>query len=319
MKKKVTDYIYGTIPRFMRFKVTGHAAQSAFFLLMSFIPFLMFLISIIRYMSWDETVIIRLFSRYVPQFAENSISVLIDEIYSHSIGIVSVSAIVTLWSAAKSVQGITYGLNCVRDIPENRNYFFLRFQAMGETLTLIVSLFFIIVFVVYGSKIKDIIKLIWQFQDTPFLVSAFMMLRFLIAFTIMIMLFTAAFTILPNQDNSFISQLPSGFFCGVAWMIFTYFLAIYVKFFNGFSIYGSMVAVMLIMLWLYTGMIIFFICAMVQPMINYMIKYGWTYHIKKADPSMIPIPEHVEKVMAEGRAYREYRAELKKEKEEQSK
>ncbi len=299
----------------MRFKVTGHAAQSAFFLLMSFIPFLMFLISMIRYTSWDETVIISLFNRYVPEFAESSITVLIDEIYSHSIGIVSVSAIVTLWSAAKSVQGITYGLNCVRDIPENRNYFFLRFQAMGETLALIVSLFFIVIFVVYGSKIKDIIQLIWQFEDTPFIVTVFMMLRFFIAFTLMIMLFTAAFTILPNQKNSFISQLPSGFFCGVAWMVFSYFLAIYVKIFNGFSIYGSMVALMLIMLWIYTGMIIFFVCAMVQPMVNYMIKYGWTYKVKKQDPLEIPVPEHVEKVMAEGQIYREYRAKIKKEKE----
>ena len=86
-------------------------------------------------------------------------------------------------------------------------------------------------------------------------------------------------------------------------MIFTNLLAVYVKVFNGFSIYGSMVAVLLIMLWLYTGMIIFFVCAMVQPMINYMIHYGWAYHVKHIDPNRVPVPLHVEAVMSEGRKY----------------
>ena len=303
MKKKVKEYIYGTIPRFMRFKVTGHAAQSAFFLLMSFIPFLMFLISIIRYMSLDETVLIEMFRRYVPHFAEEAVSVLIDELYSHSMGIVSFSAVAALWSAAKSVQGITYGLNCVREIPENRNYFYLRFQAMVETFILLISLFFIVVFIVYGSQIRSFIHIVYKFNETPFIVTVFMTLRFLLAFALLVVLFTAAFTGLPNQKNTFKSQLASGFFCAVAWMIFTNLLAVYVKVFNGFSIYGSMVAVLLIMLWLYTGMIIFFVCAMVQPMINYMIHYGWAYHVKHIDPNRVPVPLHVEAVMSEGRKY----------------
>ncbi|MCR5784639.1 MAG: YihY/virulence factor BrkB family protein [Eubacterium sp.] len=305
MKKKVTDYIYGTIPRFMSFKVTGHAAQSAFFLLMSFIPFLMFLISIIRFMSWDETILIELFRRYVPQFAEDAVTVLIEELYSHSIGILSFSAVCALWSAAKSVQGITYGLNCVREIPEKRNYFYLRFQAMIETFALLLSLFFIVVFIVYGSEIRSFIHFIYKFDETPVAVTFFMTVRFLLAFALFVMLFTTAFTVLPNQKTSFKEQLASGFFCAVAWMIFTNFLAVYVKFFNGFSIYGSMVAVLLIMLWLYTGMIIFFVCAMVTPMINYMIKYGWTYKVLHKDPTLIPVPLHVEKVMAEGRRFKE--------------
>ena len=45
----------------------------------------------------------------------------VDEVYSRSMGIISITAIIAIWSAAKGVQYMTDGLNSVNDLEETRN------------------------------------------------------------------------------------------------------------------------------------------------------------------------------------------------------
>ena len=63
----------------------------------------------------------------MPEYVSPFLISLVDEVYSRSMGIISITAIIAIWSAAKGVQYMTDGLNSVNDLEETRNWFVLRF------------------------------------------------------------------------------------------------------------------------------------------------------------------------------------------------
>ncbi len=65
----------------------------------------------------------------------------------------------------------------------------------------------------------------------------------------------------PNRKASFKSQLPGAILSAVSWYVFSFGLSIYVEYFNGFSTYGSLATIVLVMLWLYFCMYIPLLCA----------------------------------------------------------
>ena len=75
-------------------------------------------------------------------------------------------------------------------------------------------------------------------------------------FGILFVFFDIIFTMLPNKKLTFKSQIPGAAICAVAWYVFSFALSIYVDYFNGFSMYGSLTTLILFMFWLYFGMYI---------------------------------------------------------------
>ena len=78
---------------------------------------------------------------------------------------------------------------------------------------------------------------------------------------LLILFFDVIFTALPNTKLTFKSQLPGATACAAAWYVFSFGLSIYVDYFNGFSMYGSLTTLVLIMLWMYFCMYILMLCA----------------------------------------------------------
>ena len=77
-------------------------------------------------------------------------------------------------------------------------------------------------------------------------------LRFLLLLLLQTGLFTAMFMALPNGKNSFSDSFPGAILSSVGWLLFSNLFSVYVEHFSGYaSIYGSVYAVALSMLWLY--------------------------------------------------------------------
>ena len=52
--------------------------------------------------------------------------------------------------------------------------------------------------------------------------------------------------------------------CAAAWYVFSFGVSIYIDYFHGFSLYGSLTTIVLIMFWLYFAMYIFLVCGEVN-------------------------------------------------------
>lgn len=85
-------------------------------------------------------------------------------------------------------------------------------------------------------------------------------LRTLIMMAVFVFFFAVLFKMLPNRKATLRSQLPGSVLCAVAWSMFSYGLSVYVDYFNGFSMYGSLTTIVLLMLWMYFCVYIVLVC-----------------------------------------------------------
>ena len=269
--------VIGNIKSFMdkckRDKINAYSAQSAFFIILSLIPFLMVFSSLLQYTSVTEGMILGIIRRIMPEYVSPFVISLVDEVYNRSMGIISATAVVAIWSAAKGVQYMADGLNAVNDLEETRNWFILRFWAVVYTVVFLIAIVFTLLVLVFGNSLRDL-----AMQYVPFIPFLRRAMDFLVHFkglamiAILTLFFAVVFTALPNCKLSFKSQLPGAAICSVAWYVFSFGLSVYVDYFNGFSMYGSLTTIALIMLWLYFCMYIMMLSAEVNVVFNESIK-----------------------------------------------
>ncbi|MGN0291249.1 MAG: YihY/virulence factor BrkB family protein [Lachnospiraceae bacterium] len=239
--------------------ITAFAAQSAFFILLSAIPFIMVFSSMLKYTPITQDFLTQAVKMYMPSYISPLMISVIREVYSQSIGLTSIAAVVAIWSSAKGLQYLGTGLNMVNNCQETRNWFVLRFRAIGYTLVLILTLVVVLVLLVFGSTLQKA-----ALKYVP-IISNFMSLligmRVIVVMGLLIIFFALIFKMLPNRKASFKSQLPGAVLSAVSWYVFSFALSIYVEYFNGFSTYGSLATIVLVMLWLYFCMYILLLCA----------------------------------------------------------
>jgi len=230
-------------------KINAYAAQSAFFILLAIIPFLMVFLSLLKYTPITESMLLALYEEGLPGYISPFFISITDEIYTRSFGITAVSAVVAIWSAAKGMHALTDGLNAVNDLEENRNWFVLRFWSAIYTVVFMVAIVFTLLVVVFGNSIRTLaMDYLPILRDLSIVLSSF---KGLLLFAVLVIFFDVVFTVLPNTKINFISQLPGAVLCALSWNVISFLLSVYINYFNGFSMYGSLTTVALMMLWLY--------------------------------------------------------------------
>ena len=270
---KLIGNVKSFLDKCKRDKINAYSAQSAFFIILSIIPFLMVFSSLLQYTSVTESMLLEIIRHLMPEYVSPFLISLVDEVYSRSMGIISITAIIAIWSAAKGVQYMTDGLNSVNDLEETRNWFVLRFWAVVYTVVFLVAIVFTLLVLVFGNQLKVLAT-----QYVPILEHASRVLahfRGLVMLALLIAFFDVIFTALPNRKLSFRGQLPGAVICGVALYVFSFGLSVYVDYFNGFSMYGSLTTIALIMLWLYFCMYIMMMSAEVNVVFNAYFRKWW--------------------------------------------
>lgn len=247
-------------------KINAYSAQSAFFVILSAIPFLIVFSSLLRYTPITESALMQVFQKTLPEYISPFLISITEEVYNRSIGVTSITAVVAVWSASKGIHYMTAGLNAVNDLEENRNWLVLRFWASIYTLIFLFAIIFTLLVLVFGNSLH-----ILATQYIPLLsglVAILANFKGVLIFALLVVFFDVIFTKLPSKRLEFKGQLPGAVLCAGAWYVFSFGLSIYVDYFNGFSMYGSLTTIVLIMLWLYFCMYLMMICAEINVVFN---------------------------------------------------
>ena len=262
--------IVGNIVIFMnkckKDKINAYSAQSAFFVILSAIPFLMVFSSLLKYTPITESMLMQFFQKALPDYIAPFLISITEEVYNRSFGVISVTALLAIGSASKGVHYMTDGLNSVNDLEENRNWFVLRFWAIIYTIIFLFAIMFTLLVLVFGNSLRTLAT-----QYIPLLTEIVVILahfKGVLLFVLLVAFFDVIFTKLPSKKLEFKGQLPGAILCAVAWYVFSMGLSVYVDYFNGFSMYGSLTTIVLIMLWIYFCMYIMMLCAEVNVVFN---------------------------------------------------
>lgn len=172
--------------------ISAFAASTAFFLFLSMIPLLMALCAILPYTTLTEANLINAITQFTPDAVNGMVIRIVSDVYARSAGTITVFAIVTIWSAAKAMLALIYGLNAVNDVEEKRNYIVLRAIACFYTVIILAATLVALFVMVFGNVIVDILL-----RDIPplhLVVHVIMRFRFLVSWVILTFVF-------PKESN----------------------------------------------------------------------------------------------------------------------
>lgn len=233
--------------------ISEYSAQCSYYTILSFIPFVILLITLIQYTNIQQQTLFDAISKIIPSSMNEFIIGIVREVYSKSIGTISVSIIFTLWSAGKGLFALTKGLHSVYNTGEDseKSVIYLRIMSLIETVIFIVLIMLGMVLLVFGNSLKSLMQqhfgALENFSTFSQVVTE---LGFILA-TFIIFLFLYRF--MPKHKVTFKSQIPGAIFGALALNIISFVFSKYLDIFKGFSItYGSLTTLMLIMMWTYS-------------------------------------------------------------------
>lgn len=237
-----------------RRNISVFAASTAFFLFLSLIPALMLLCAILPYTPLTKANLMYLAREISPDAMDALLVSIISDVYDKSIGVVSITAIGTLWSAGKGVLALMRGLNAINDVEENRNYFLLRLVASLYTVLMLVAVILSLLIMVFGNSLIGLIE--GFVPQTSYLFDGLLHFRTLFVWAVLTLVIALMYAYVPGAKQGFKMQLPGAVFAAVGWSVMTWVFSIYVDEFNGFNTYGNLTTIIILMLWLYAAMYI---------------------------------------------------------------
>ncbi len=241
--------------------ISAFSAQAAFFLIMSIVPFLSLLLTLIKYLPISQTMLLDTVINVTPVPFEPLVTTILEELFAKSNGaILSVSVLVAIWSAAKGVLAIVRGLQAVYHVNESRNYFVLRFISAIYTVIFVTAIILTLLLLVFSNQIYYALKA--DFPTAADFISIFIKQKFLLALCLLTLFFLVVYKLVRRSNNSFISLIPGAVIAALSWIVFSYAFSVYIDKFSDFSYtYGSLTTIVLLMLWVYFCMYLLFIGA----------------------------------------------------------
>lgn len=231
-------------------RVGEFGAQAAFFILLSLLPFLVFLTALLSFLPWDSS----LLARWLPQE-------LLAALPSRppSAAVLSLSGGTALWSASRGIVALTRGLNRMYGCEETRSYLRLRFFALAQTLILELSLLCTLGGVVQGEALVHLFGL----RVLPPFVGV------VLGWGILSLFFLFLYALLPNRSAPLFRQLPGAAGAALGWILFTEGFSFYVTYVADFSLlYGALSNVAMLILWLWLCLCILFLGAFVNRLLT---------------------------------------------------
>lgn len=242
-------------------RVSTYASSAAFYIFLSIIPIIVLLFTIIPYTPLTQDGVLNVLLTILPASLNDFTTGIVAEVYDKNIAILSVSAVVLLWSASKGMQAITLGLNSINGVKETRNFVLLRLEACLYTVILLVLMIISLGLFVFGSFIIDHLVL-WMHVDKIYQILVDW--RFLVEWFFYAIPIAFLYAWVPNKRTKPHTQWRGAAFTGVTWTLFSYAFSLYLDLFPAFSIYGSLTTVVIAMFWLFVAMNLLFLGALIN-------------------------------------------------------
>ncbi len=232
------------------------AAQVAYFFLFALFPLLLFLVSIFGIVldtAGDlRAEMFEYLRRTMPGSAYDLVQTTIEEVTKNSTGgKLTFGILIALYSASAGVDSIRVALNGVYNLTDNRAFWKTKLLSLAMTLGLGILVTIALGIVLYGSKfttlILDTINLPIQ---SPVVVN---ILQLIIAGVVLILIFALLYNYLPQHRKSSWVWISPGAVIGIVlWVILSFSFRLYLSYFDTYDkTYGSLGAVIVLMLWLY--------------------------------------------------------------------
>ncbi|MFL6374533.1 MAG: YihY/virulence factor BrkB family protein [Pyrinomonadaceae bacterium] len=237
-------------------RVFGRSAELAYYFLLALFPLLLFLTSVIGLIMGSGTGLRHSLFNYLSAVLPGSAGQLVDstmfEVSAASgSGKIGFGILAALWAASNGMGAIGDSLNAAYKVEESRPWWKQRLMAVGLTLVLGFLIISALVLVLYGGKIAVWLAASYGFGSL--FTTAWSVIQWPIVLAFLLLGFAMIYYWGPDlgdQDWKWVT--PGSVIAVVIWLLVSFAFRLYLHFFDSYSAtYGSLGAVIVLMLWFY--------------------------------------------------------------------
>ena len=234
-------------------RVFNGAAMLGFYLTLAIFPALILIMNIIPYLPIErvDEAIMDLLRQVLPDDAHEVVEGVVQEVTGEQRGgLLSFSLIGTLWAASTGMYAIMQQLNITYNVEEARSFIRARGTALLLSIVFLGLIVAVFALIVLGGVMESWLKN--QFDFGGAMLTLFSGLRWLIIVFALMLVFAIIYRYAPNTKEKF-KFLTVGAVVGVILLILASLgFAYYVSNFADYAAtYGSLGAMIILMMWLY--------------------------------------------------------------------
>ncbi len=255
--------------RFQDDNVSALSAQLAFYLLLALFPFVLFLLNLISFTSITSADFVENIAGFLPTDVETLFRDIVREIMgAKSTGLLSIGALVTLWSASRGISAISFGLNMAYDKRETRPFLKVAAITILFTIGIAVMVLAVLLFLIFGEVLaRDIFSCL---DGAEAFTKLWRILRYIVPLIIMLFVFSLLYKFVPNCRLKFKHVLPGALIASFGWAAASVIFSLYINGFANYTrIYGSIGGIIILLLWLYISSLIIILGGEVNAMLHY--------------------------------------------------
>ena len=231
--------------------VFGGAAELAYYFMLALFPMLIFLTSLVGFLPGAQEAIFNSLSKVVPGDAWKLVSeTLTDVITNSNGGLLSFGILGTIWAASSGVTSVMGTLNVAYEAKEERSFIKLRLTAIALTIALALLVMGGGILIMVSHKLSDWLAATLGLGG--FLAILSTVLGYVIALAVLLIGVGVLYYFGPNIKQEWHWVTPGAVFAVLAIIIGSLIFSAYLQIGPGYSAtYGSLGAVIILMLWLY--------------------------------------------------------------------
>lgn len=242
--------------RFWADRILDQSAKLSFYFLLSLFPLLLFLIALLGRILQSGPVLQNALHKYlaavVPKAASGLIDATLQEItLGPGGGKLLLALLLALWAATQGMVAIIEALNIAYAVGESRPLWKKQLVALGLTMVSGVLFALALLLMIYGGRLSEMMARDLAFSS--FIAGVWKVLEWPLLLGVVLIAFNIIYLYAPNVQHPRWRWLMPGTFVGVSfWLMISLGFKLYVSLFGSLTVtYGSIGAMMILLMWLY--------------------------------------------------------------------
>jgi len=253
-----------------------HAAAMAYYFMFALFPFFLFLITLIGYLPIPKLLeyMLEQASTMLPSQAFTLIQDNIRSLFMNKKqGLLSIGFLLALWASSNAIVSVMDAMNKLYEVKEGRPFWKVRLVAIGLVIGLSLLFLLALVLLMFGTKIGDVVADMINFGSVFRIAWDLMLVPVILILLVLALALTYYFT--PDVEHKWIWISPGAVIAIPAWICMSLGFSFYINNFGSYDkTYGSIGAVIVLLLWLYLSGFVILIGAVVNSVIEHSSEMG---------------------------------------------
>lgn len=265
--------IKNILVRFFKERFFDEAAQTAYYLLLSVFPFLIFILSLVSYFPVEDQQILNFLRPFAPGNSFAFIEDNVTDILSADKGrVLSYSLLASFWISSMAVQALARALNQANNVQSKLPYWKGLLRDLGVTflLMMIMPLLLFLPFIEEG--LHWIVSKAGTIDNWQGWIYIWPKVRWGLGSIFLFLFFLLFYIILANKRLTFRQVWPGALFSAVGWQVVSLLFGDYVAQVNYSRLYGQLGGIIVLVLWFYLTAVVILLSGLLNAEVRKMRK-----------------------------------------------